>query len=263
MLPFIEITEELRIPSYGLMAVIGFTLALAVAFYVAEIVRVHPYDVFFAGVFAGLGLIVGSKIVYFITVIPKIKANWELYADDFMKLILDGFGGFVFYGGLIGSVVGIYWYCKRQHMPVGPFIDLAVPAIPVMHGIGRIGCFMAGCCYGREYDGPFAVTFPKNELIANLDGVQRFPMQLVEVFYNVILFIVLFTLVKMRKLKNGRVLGLYLMAYAFMRFVLEFYRGDAIRGQFNGLSTSQWISLALFPVGCYILVAKKNIFEKQ
>ncbi len=263
MLPFIEITDELRLPSYGVMAIIGFTLAVAVAFYVAKIVRIHEYDVLFASLYAGIGLIIGAKVVYFITVSPTIIKNWEIYSNNFMQLFADAFGGFVFYGGLIGSLIGIYVYCKRQCMPVGPFFDVTVTVIPVMHGIGRIGCLLAGCCYGMEYDGPGAITFPENELISGLSGVKRFPMQPIEVVFNLIIFVVLFTLVKKRLLKNGRMLGLYLVAYSFMRFILEFFRGDAIRGHFNGLSTSQWISLVIFPIGCYILFAKKNIFEKQ
>lgn len=263
MLPFIEITEELQLPSYGLMAIIGFTLAVGVAFYMATIVRIHEYDVLFASLYAGLGLIIGAKVVYFITVIPTIADNWDVYKSDFMRLILDGFSGFVFYGGLIGSLVGIYVYAKRVYMPVGPFFDVAVTAIPVMHGIGRIGCLMAGCCYGMVYDGPFAITYPKNELIPYVSETTRFPMQIIEVLYNVIIFVVLFIIIKKKLMKTGRVLGVYLVSYSFMRFILEFYRGDAIRGHFGELSTSQWISLILFPVGCYIIFTKKKIFEKQ
>lgn len=263
MLPFIEITNELRLPSYGLMAIIGFVLALTVAFYIASVVRVHSYDVLYASIYAGLGLIIGAKIVYFITVIPTVADNWEMYSNDLMRLFFDGFSGFVFYGGLIGSLLGIYVYSRRQHMPVGPFFDIMVVAIPVMHGIGRIGCLMAGCCYGCEYHGPLSITFPENEIIPEVSGVERFPMQLIEIFFNLILFIVFFTLVKKRIFRNGRLLGVYLMAYPMMRFVLEFFRGDEIRGHFSGFSTSQWISLILFPIGCYIVFAKKNVFEKQ
>lgn len=263
MLPFIEITEKLQLPSYGLMAIIGFTLAVAVAFYMATIVRIHEYDVMFASLYAGIGLIIGAKVVYFITVIPNIIDNWEIYKSDFMLLLQNGFNGFVFYGGLIGSLVGIYIYAKRVYMPVGPFFDVAVTAIPVMHGIGRIGCLMAGCCYGMVYDGPFAITYPENELIPYVSETTRFPMQIIEVLYNVIIFVVLFIIIKKKLMKTGRVLGVYLVSYSFMRFILEFYRGDEIRGHFSGLSTSQWISLILFPVGCYIIFTKKKIFEKQ
>lgn len=263
MLPFIEITDKLQLPSYGLMAIIGFTLAVGVAFYMATIVRIHEYDVLFASLYAGLGLIIGAKIVYFITVIPTIANNWEMYKSDFMRLLLDGFSGFVFYGGLIGSLVGIYVYAKRVYMPVGPFYDVAVTAIPVMHGIGRIGCLMAGCCYGMVYDGPFSITYPVNDLIPSVSETTRFPMQLIEVLYNLIVFIVVFILVKKKVMKTGRVLGIYLVSYSVMRFILEFFRGDAIRGHFGELSTSQWISLILFPVGCYIIFTRKKIFEKQ
>lgn len=263
MLPYIVITENLQLPSYGVMAIIGFSLAVGVALYVSRIVRVPEWDVVFAGVYAGLGLVVGAKLVYFITVLPTIIADWEFYTEDLIRFVSSAFGGFVFYGGLIGSVLGIIIYCKRYRMPVGPFLDVATVAIPVMHGIGRIGCFLAGCCYGMEYDGPLSIVFPENELIEGLSGVPRFPMQLVEAWYNLILFIVLFTLVKKRKLKNGRVFGLYLICYSVMRFILEFFRGDAIRGHFNALSTSQWISLILLPIGCYILFVKNNIFELQ
>ncbi len=263
MLPYIKITESFQLPSYGIMAIVGFALAVAVAFYMAGIVRIHDYDVMFGSIYAGIGLFIGAKVIYFLTVLPLIVDNWANYENNFMQLLIDGFGGFVFYGGLIGSLIGIYVYCRKVKMPVGPFYDVAVAAIPVMHGIGRIGCLMAGCCYGREYHGPFAITFPDNELIPSLSGVERFPMQIIEVLYNLVLFVALFLLIKKKILKNGRALGVYLMAYSAMRFILEFFRGDAVRGHLGELSTSQWISLVIFPIGCYILFAKKNLFEEQ
>ena len=77
------------------------------------------------------------------------------------------FGGLVFYGGLIGAFLGIFCYCKQYHLSYVPYMDVFAPLIPFVHGIGRIGCFCSGCCYGIEYYGPFAIQFPYNEAVRN------------------------------------------------------------------------------------------------
>ena len=138
-------------------------------------------------------------------------------------------------------------------MDVWKFGDAIAPAIPFFHVFGRIGCHLAGCCYGMEYHGPFAVTFPFNEFNTESAGVSRVPTQLMEVSFNFILFLVLYFYIK-NKPKPGRPLGIYLVAYSIMRFSIEFFRGDVGRGGFLLLSTSQWISLALLPVGLMLIL---------
>jgi phosphatidylglycerol:prolipoprotein diacylglycerol transferase len=144
--------------------------------------------------------------------------------------------------------------------------DLYTPFLPFAHAFGRLGCFCAGCCYGIEYHGPFAVQFPFNEISPELSEVERFPVQLFEAFLNMICFgVLLFIMMKNikkkpeeRKLKQGQLMGIYLTYYLIARTFLELLRGDSVRGKIGFLSTSQIISILLIPVAIYFLLARKR-----
>ena len=165
-------------------------------------------------------------------------------------------GGLVVYGGLIGAFLGIFCYCKQYHLSYVPYMDVFAPLIPFVHGIGRIGCFCSGCCYGIEYYGPFAIQFPYNEAVPQLSQVPRFPVQLLEALMNFLLCGILFCLMKKKNLRNGRLMGIYLIYYSTARFLLEMLRGDKIRGSISVFSTSQLISLILLPVGIVLVRGK-------
>ena len=160
-------------------------------------------------------------------------------------------GGFVFYGGLIGGILGVLVYSKQFKISFKELLLILLPVVPLIHGIGRIGCLCAGCCYGMEYHGFGAITF-HNSLLAPND-VPLFPMQIVEAICNFVIFIVLLLTYK-KFLGTYKTVGLYLVLYSVVRFTLEFFRGDLIRGIYFSLSTSQWISIVLFIVGIAIFV---------
>ncbi len=255
MLPSINIFGY-PLPMYGLLAIVGLIVAVFAATRLAKVRNLPVQDVVFASFYCAIGILLGAKLLYFITMLPKFISNFDVFLANPFGVIIYVFSGFVFYGGLIGGALGVVIYCKQFKVPLKPFMDVAAPAIPLMHGIARIGCLCAGCCYGMEYDGPFAIIYPDNSFTHGMAGVPRFPTQLVETVVNLILFVCLFIMVKRGKSKNGEALGVYIVVYSIMRFCLEFVRGDAIRGGFLGLSTSQWISIALFPLGIYLILRK-------
>jgi phosphatidylglycerol:prolipoprotein diacylglycerol transferase len=127
-------------------------------------------------------------------------------------------------------------------------LDGLVPSVPLAHAFGRLGCFFAGCCYGVP--SAFGLEFNASELAPH--GVKLLPVQLIEAGCNLLLFVLLLVLSRFCR-RRGLLTGTYLAAYAVMRFVLEFFRYDAERGVFWGLSTSQWISLLLLPAAVFIL----------
>lgn len=256
MIPYIYIFGY-PLPMYGLLAMVGFALGVVVAMKLAKRHGLPSTDVLFASFYCGIGVILGAKLMYFITMLPKFIANFDVFLENPFAVLIYVFSGFVFYGGLIGGAIGVAIYCKQFKLPLSPFMNIAAPAIPLMHGIGRIGCLCAGCCYGMEYDGIFSITFPDNEFTHDISGVPRFPTQLIETTVNLILFVFLYLYVRKKKRKDGQAIGIYLIVYSVMRFLLEFVRGDMIRGSAVGLSTSQWISLILLPLGIY-LVARKD-----
>lgn len=183
----------------------------------------------------------GSRIVFIISRIPWLILNFSLKA--LLSTILGG--GFVFYGGLFGVLIGVYIYTKKHNYTTKKIMNMIVPAIPLFHILGRIGCFFAGCCYGFKF--PSAISL-------GMISIDRFPTQLVEAFFNLILFLILLQI--QRKKPNSDYLRIYLLTYATFRFIIEFTRGDLVRGVFWGISTSQIISLLI--IAYYIINAIKT-----
>ena len=169
-------------------------------------------------------------------------------------------GGFVFYGGLIGGILGVFIYSKQFKISFKELLLILLPVVPLIHSIGRIGCLCAGCCYGMEYHGFGAITFHDSLLAPN--DVPLFPMQVVEAICNFIIFIVLLVTYK-KFLGTYKTVGLYLVLYSIVRFTLEFFRGDLIRGIYFSLSTSQWISIVLFIIGIAIFVRESKNLTKS
>ena len=150
--------------------------------------------------------------------------------------------GTVYYGGLLGFIASVHWYLHRYHLNAPLFWDCLAPALPLFHVFGRIGCFLNGCCYGVE-SRHFGLAFTCSLSAPN--GVPYFPVQLAEAAFEALIFLLVWRFA-LRTEGHGKALPFYLLLYAPVRFLLEFLRGDAVRGIWFGLSTSQWLSLALF-----------------
>jgi phosphatidylglycerol:prolipoprotein diacylglycerol transferase len=167
----------------------------------------------------------------------------------------------VFYGGLIGALAVAFWYMRKTRLPALKTADVFAPAIALGHGIGRLGCFSAGCCWGIECDRPWAVTFTSkaaNELVGVPLNVPLHPTQLYEAFAEFAIFAVLWTRIR-KAHAPGQVIGLYLVLYATVRFVVEFYRNHE-QGLLWGtpFDASQWISVGLAGLGVWFMVKAKN-----
>lgn len=250
MLPYINIFGY-EIATYGLIIFIGiFIGAIISIFYFSKFFSVKKEDIFYCILYAVIVLGIGAKLLYIITNIPFLIENYQSLDlfDTFLQMLK---GGFVFYGGLIGGILGVLVYSKQFKISFKELLLILLPVVPLIHGIGRIGCLCAGCCYGMEYHGFGAITF-HNSLLAPND-VPLFPMQIVEAICNFVIFIVLLLTYK-KFLGTYKTVGLYLVLYSVVRFTLEFFRGDLIRGIYFSLSTSQWISIVLFIVGIAIFV---------
>ncbi len=254
MLPHINILD-FSISMYGLMVVVGLAVGILIAVYLPVRRDLPKQDIFFAACFGGLGLYAGAKILFWIITLPTIiqvhgPGPWT------MQDISDLFSyGFVFYGGLFGIIIGILVYAKMFKISFWHLMDSLVLAVPLVHAFGRFGCFFAGCCYGCPTDPPWGVFFRPDS--AAPSGIALFPVQIWEAGLNIVLFAILF--VYSRKPRGDhKMTGLYLLGYAIIRFSLEFFRADTIRGIFLGMGTSQWISIVLVPIGLYLLLSKKK-----
>lgn len=239
---------------YGLMIDIGLVIGIGIAVLHSRKYTIKSEDVLFASLFGCIGLLIGAKLLYLITIIPELVKHWKQIVGNPSPLIPLLAGGFVFYGGLVGAVIGIYIYCRKFKIAFLPLMDIVTPSIPLIHGFGRLGCLFAGCCYGVSYSGPGHITFPNNG--AAPGGIPLFPTQPVESGINFLAGALLLLYAKPGR-KPGNVLGVYIVYYSVMRFLIEFLRGDDGRGILVGLSTSQWISLVLLPFGIWLLIRKK------
>lgn len=191
----------------------------------------------------GMALFGAGLLYIFVSYSIKDLINGILNGDfTFLKN-----GGLVFYGGLFGGIIGAIIALRWQQLDVSNVEQCIIPVLPLGHAVGRIGCLFAGCCHGFEYKGPLAV---KNLLISA--EKTYFPIQPVETLLNFGIF--LFLLWYTRKERpTYYILCVYLIFYSTLRFILEFFRGDLIRGVFFMFSTSQWISVMLFLISILIL----------
>ena len=162
--------------------------------------------------------------------------------------------GGVFYGGLIAALAVAFWYMRRTKLPALKTADVFAPGIALGHGIGRLGCFAAGCCWGVQCDRPWAVTFtnPEAEKLVGVPlNVPLHPTQLYEAFAEFVIFAFLYWRIR-KPHDTGSIIGLYLMLYATVRFTVEFFRNHEQGNLWGGpLDTSQWISLGLVMLGAW------------
>ncbi len=254
MLPTITVFGK-TIAMYGLMITLGIIIGVMIAILRRSKYNISKDDVIFSSCYGGIGLVVGAKLLYIITIIPHIIKNWNVIISDIKILNQVLSKGFVFYGGLIGAVIGFYIYSRMYKIDFMMLLDLMAPSIPIIHGIGRIGCFFAGCCYGMHYEGPFHIVFEHSTVAPG--GIPLFPIQLVESIFNITAGILLILYTR-RERKPGKAIGIYIIYYSIMRFLLEFLRGDISRGIVFNISTSQLISIFLLPLGLYLFMKPKK-----
>lgn len=155
---------------YGLMIAIGIFSAYCLAEYRARKIGLDDERVFGLTIWAVIGGIAGGKILYYLTILPQIAADPSLLYRDLME-------GFVIYGALIGGFIGIVLYCRHWKMNVLSYLDLALPSVALAQGFGRIGCLLAGCCYGQETDSAFCIVFQNSAYAPN--GVPLIPTQII------------------------------------------------------------------------------------
>lgn len=243
----------LTIHGYGLMMAIGILAAYLSVEYRSSRNGLDQEQIFPLGIWAVGGGLLGAKLLYYITELPAIIKN--------PSLLLNVTDGFVVYGGIIGGILGGYLFCRRRKLNFAGYFDLVMPSVALAQGFGRIGCFLAGCCYGMETDCPLGIVFQNSEFAPN--GVRLVPTQLISSALDFMHFFVLILFARRFKKADGQVAGLYLVLYSIGRFILEFFRGDLIRGSVGRLSTSQFISIFILAVGIFILAVSPKLAGKK
>lgn len=243
--------------TYGVLVAIAFLVGLWVVGRLAPKAGLNSEAVTNLGLYCALAAIVGAKLMMFLVDIQ----HYTQHPDEILSFNSLQAGG-VFYGGLIAALIISWWYMRRMKLPLLKTADIFAPAIALGHGIGRIGCFSAGCCYGDHCDLPWAVTFHSEAAHNRVGvplGVPLHPTQLYEAFAEFAIFAILYWRVK-KPHPPGAIISLYLILYSTVRFIVEFFRYHEQGNLFNGpLDTSQWISLALLIMGsAYFLRGRSN-----
>ena len=279
----LDTTVSLPLHTYGVMLALAFVAGIWLAQKEAERQGQDPQLVGDISFWILVSSLVGARL-YFILVnwndyfgqnalvstrfgrIPRILALWE--------------GGMVFYGGFIGAALAAAVYLRVKKMRFLPWSDVLIPSVAFGQFMGRIGCFSAGCCWGRACDEalPWAARFPPESLayqsMASRLDPARFiapdhlhtlaihPVQLYESLGELLLFAFLAIWLRPRKRFNGQVMAAWLMLYALLRATTETFRGDVERGVYQGFGAGQWTSVGIFATGVAIWVVASRATRK-
>lgn len=237
---------SITIHGYGFMIAMGVLTALFISFIRSKKLNIDSGPIVDITLCIVLSAIAGAKLLYIIV-------NFGEFIKNPISIITGG--GFVVYGGIILSFVTVGAYCKIKKLDFLIYSDMALPAIFIGQGIGRIGCFLAGCCYGKPWE--HGITFTQSQFAPN--NIALFPTQPMMTILDILGGILLIILSRTWKPNKGVITSLYLVLYGIGRIFVEMFRGDAERGFILGISTSTFISFFIIMVGATMLVHKLGI----
>ncbi len=249
MFPKLFDLGPLTVYSYGVLLAAAYLGGLQFALVRARNRGLDPARVMDLGIYIIVSALVGAKLLLVIVDAGHFIEN----PRDLLALTRSGG---VFYGGLILAVIVGLWYVRKHRLPTWRIADVIAPGIAFGHVVGRLGCFLAGCCYGHETTVPWAVTFTNPLAAENVGtplGVPLHPTQLYEAGAELVILGLLLAFEHKGRAFPGRTFWGYMLVYGLTRFVIEFFRGDPRGMVFANVSTSQFISLLIIPISLVML----------
>jgi phosphatidylglycerol:prolipoprotein diacylglycerol transferase len=243
MHPILVNIGPVNIYTYGFMIAIGFLVGISIASRQAGKEGIDPVIINDLGFYILISAIIGSRLLFGVI-------YWREFAGDPLRIVKIWEGGLVFYGGLIAAILTMLYFIRKKGLKLFQTLDILAPSVAIGQGIGRLGCFAAGCCYGKESHLAWAVTFTDPKSLAPIE----IPLHPTQLYASADLFLIFGLLVLIRRFKmfQGQVAACYLVFISIHRFLIEFLRGDdrgTVEMIFTTLSTSQFISLFLFFLG--------------
>ncbi len=248
MFPRLFHLGSFSMPTYGFLVAVGVLIGLWISVRNSQRQGIDPEKAWNLGILVVLCGIIGAKVLY---ILVDLNSYIEHPRDIFSLATLQAGG--VFSGGLLAALAAAVWYVRSNRMPALATCDAFAPGLALGHAIGRVGCFSAGCCWGKPTQAFWGVTF-RNPLasawVGTPLGVALQPTQLFEAAVELANFFILMWLIKHRKF-DGQVIGAYLFLYGIARYFLEFLRDDPGRGEvFGGVMTgTQLIAILLVIAG--------------
>jgi phosphatidylglycerol:prolipoprotein diacylglycerol transferase len=234
--------------SYGVLLAAAYLAGLQFAVVRARRAGLDGTKVMDFGIYLIIAALVGAKLML-------VLVDFDYFRAQPRELFSLVRAGGVFYGGLLGALLAGIWLVRRYNLPLWTTADLIAPGIALGHIIGRFGCLLAGCCYGRPTDVPWAVTFTDPVAAANVGTPLHealHPTQVYDAGAEFLILVLLLLTERRGRPFPGRTFWGYMVLYGVSRFVVEMFRGDA-RGMVMGLSTSQFVSLLMVPVSLVML----------
>ena len=236
--------------SYGVLLAAAYLLGLQFALIRARLRGLDRERVMDLGIWIIISALVGAKLLLLVVDYRPFLANPRTIVDLLRS-------GGVFYGGLIAAVTVALAYIWRHRMPMWTTTDVFAPGIALGHVVGRLGCLLAGCCFGRPTSVPWAISFHDPNAFATSGtplGVSLHPTQLYEAGAEALILVFLLAFERRGRPFPGRTFWSYMLLYGVSRFIIEFYRGDPRGTVFDALSTSQFVSVILVPLSVVMLV---------
>ncbi|MEW6320405.1 MAG: prolipoprotein diacylglyceryl transferase [Acidobacteriota bacterium] len=249
MHPILLDLGPVTIYSYGVLLAAAYLLGLWLAVRRARAAGLDANRVLDLGIWVIIAALVGAKALLFVVDFRHFTSSWQ----EFTTLLRSGG---VFYGGLIAAVVTCAYLLRKHRLPLWTSGDLFAPGIALGYMVGRLGCLLAGCCYGRPTDVAWAITF--TDPAANLNvgtplNVPLHPTQLYESLAGLVILVALLVLERRGRAFPGRTFWSFVLLYGVSRFIIEYFRGDPRGETLMGLSTSQFISVILVPLSLAML----------
>jgi phosphatidylglycerol:prolipoprotein diacylglycerol transferase len=249
MHPILFNIGKISLYTYGLFVALGFIAALGIAGKEARRVGENPSMIVDLAFFMLIAAVVGARLFY-------IGVNPSVITDSPLAVFKIWEGGLVFYGGFIAALITAIVYLKQKKIPFFRVADIFSPGLAAGHAVGRIGCFFAGCCYGKTCDLPWSVVFKDPNSLAPI-GVHLHPTQLYSSAGNLIVFAFLWAYRKRTK-HQGQLFWLYILSYGLVRAFLEIFRDDPRGFLFGVLPVSQGIGLVVALVASVMLIRMRK-----
>lgn len=251
--------HHLRPPSYGVFLALAFSAAYFESLRRAAVLEEETRHIENLFLLIVLGSVIGSRLFH------VVFEEFDYYSKHPMKVFAVWEGGYTFYGAMLMSLLCVFLYARARKLPYLQFVDIAASGTALGLFFGRIGCFLAGCCWGRPTTVPWGVVFSNPEAFTNDHHTPLHPTQLYESLGSLAIFVYLTWRFRKREYV-GQIFFHGLILYSILRFLIEFFRGDDYRGYvFGGVfSYAQLVSLFILPFGIVgMFLYSRNLTKKS